>query len=222
VPLISFQNPVDDPDEPTQLRPSRRSAPPVAWRYRERQHLRHRPRGSPTASGGWARATTRARSKGWSAARGATSWCRSHGQPSSRSSTLSYWSTAGAGWATGCVVMRRQSASGWCETRPPSCRCRRLHMKPARRRPPESSRCAWCATGAMTTRCRLPTATARILVRGYIHEVAIACGAEEICLSSAVLRAGGLRLRSTALSGAAGAEDRRARSGRSAGRLGLA
>jgi transposase len=34
---------------------------------------------SPTASGGQARVTTRARSKDWSATRGATSWCRSRG-----------------------------------------------------------------------------------------------------------------------------------------------
>ena len=89
------------------------------------------------------------------------------------------WSAVGADWATGCVVMMRPSASGWCGTAPPCCRCRRLPTKPARRRLPGSARCPWCATAAMTTRCRLPTATARFWC-GYVHEVAIACGAEEI------------------------------------------
>ena len=39
---------------------------------------------SPIASAGRARATTRARSKGWSATRGATSWCRSRRRRASR------------------------------------------------------------------------------------------------------------------------------------------
>src|ERR1019366_4096784 len=50
--------------------------------------------------GGRAKATTRARLKGWSATRGATSWCRSLMQPASLSSTRACWSAAGADWAT--------------------------------------------------------------------------------------------------------------------------
>ena len=50
---------------------------------------------SPTASDDPARATTRARSKGWWATRGATSWCRFRTRPASRNSTRSCWSTAG-------------------------------------------------------------------------------------------------------------------------------
>ena len=49
---------------------------------------------SPTASAGRARATTRARSKGWWATRGATSWCRSLTRPASPNSTRACWSTA--------------------------------------------------------------------------------------------------------------------------------
>src|SRR5208282_4079365 len=51
---------------------------------------------SPTASGGRAKATTRARLKGWWATRGATSWCRSLMRPASLSSTRACWSAAGA------------------------------------------------------------------------------------------------------------------------------
>jgi hypothetical protein len=47
--LIFLQDPIDDPDERIQLRPRRRPAPPVSRRYRERQHLRHRPRVDPEA-----------------------------------------------------------------------------------------------------------------------------------------------------------------------------
>ena len=51
---------------------------------------------SPTASDDLGRATTRARSKGWWATRGATSWCLFRTRPASQSSTLSCWSAAGA------------------------------------------------------------------------------------------------------------------------------
>ena len=44
-----------------------------------------------------ARATTRARSKGWWAMRGATSWCLFHTQPASPSSTRGCWSAAAGG-----------------------------------------------------------------------------------------------------------------------------
>ena len=50
-----------------------------------------------------------------------------------------------------------------------------------------------------------------VLVRGYVHEVVISCGAEIIARHVRVLRAGGLRVRPAALPGAA----RAARSGRS-------
>src|ERR1019366_6820782 len=45
--LIFLQDPINDPEERIQLRPRRRPAPPVSWRHRERQHLRHRPRVDP-------------------------------------------------------------------------------------------------------------------------------------------------------------------------------
>ena len=61
-----------------------------------------------------------------------------------------------------------------------------------------------------------------VLVRGYVHEVVIACGGGGDRPSSAFLRARGLRLQPLALPGPAGTEDRRARPGRAAGRLGTA
>src|SRR5260370_1538598 len=75
--------------------------------------------------------------------------------------------------------MMRPSASDWCETVPPCCRCRPLPTKPARRRPPGSAHCRWCAIGAMIT---VPTAYGHreVLVHGYVPEVVIACAAEEI------------------------------------------
>ena len=50
VTLILLQDPVDDPEESIQLGPRRWPAPPISWRHRERQHLRHRPRVDPEAS----------------------------------------------------------------------------------------------------------------------------------------------------------------------------
>src|ERR1700752_272437 len=50
VTLILLQDPVDDPEESIQLGPRRWPAPPISWRHRERQHLRHRPRVDPKAS----------------------------------------------------------------------------------------------------------------------------------------------------------------------------
>ena len=50
VTLILLQDPVDDPEQWIQLGPRRRPAPPISWRHRERQHLRHRPRVDPKAS----------------------------------------------------------------------------------------------------------------------------------------------------------------------------
>jgi len=48
-PLILLQDPLDDPNERIQLGPRRRPPPPIPWRHRERQHLRHRPRVDPKA-----------------------------------------------------------------------------------------------------------------------------------------------------------------------------
>jgi transposase len=52
---------------------------------------------SPTASDDLGRATTKARSKGWSATRGATSWCLFRTWLASQSSTLSCWSAVAVG-----------------------------------------------------------------------------------------------------------------------------
>ena len=47
--LILLQNPLDDPDKRVELGSRRRPAPSITRRYRERQHLRHRPRVDPKA-----------------------------------------------------------------------------------------------------------------------------------------------------------------------------
>ena len=47
--LIFLQDPVNYPHERIQLGPRRRPAPPIPRWYRERQHLRHRPRVDPEA-----------------------------------------------------------------------------------------------------------------------------------------------------------------------------
>jgi hypothetical protein len=62
----------------------------------------------------------------------------------------------------------------------PYCRCRLLPMMPAKRSLPGSVGCRWCAIAATTTRCQPHTATAGVLVRGYVHAVVIACATEEI------------------------------------------
>ena len=61
-----------------------------------------------------------------------------------------------------------------------------------------------------------------VLVKGYVAEVVIACGAAIYRPAPALLWARGVHLRSAALSGAAGAEDRRSRSGGTTAGLGVA
>ena len=41
-------------------------------------------------------------------------------------------------------------------------------------------RCRWCVTASNDYRCPWPTATVSVLIRGYIDEVVISCGAEVI------------------------------------------
>ena len=61
-----------------------------------------------------------------------------------------------------------------------------------------------------------------VLVRGYVHDVVISCGAEVHRASSPVLRARRLPIRSAALPGVDRTENQRARSGCAAGRLAVA
>jgi transposase len=110
---------------------------------------------------GRARATTRARSRAWSAMPGATPWCPSQtfqaSQPSTRISSSAVWS----GWITGCAVRPRASASDWCATWRLCKPAHPRHTKPATAKPPGSPRSRSCATIGTTTRRQRPTATVR-------------------------------------------------------------
>src|SRR6187200_2145617 len=48
---IVVQNLIDNPGEPVELRPRRRSAPPIAWRHRKAHHLGHGAWVDPKISG---------------------------------------------------------------------------------------------------------------------------------------------------------------------------
>jgi hypothetical protein len=48
---IVVQKLIDDPGEPVELRPRRRSAPPIAWRHRKAHHLGHGAWVDPKISG---------------------------------------------------------------------------------------------------------------------------------------------------------------------------
>src|ERR1700682_2826501 len=82
----------------------------------------------------------------------------------------------------GSVVMTRPSASGWRGTVKPYCGYHLLPMRPAKRSLRGSARWRWYAIAATTTRRREHTADGHreVLVRGYVHEVVIACAGEEI------------------------------------------
>ena len=86
---------------------------------------------SRTGSAGRARATTKARSRDWSASSGGTSWSPSRGPRASRPSTmLSRDSAAGARWR-GCGVTGRRSASASRGIAKLCYRYPRLHTMPA-------------------------------------------------------------------------------------------
>src|ERR1700724_220394 len=71
--------------------------------------------------------------------------------------------------------MAGRSVSGWRVTLPPSRRCRPRLTTPARRSRRVSPRYRWCDYS-------VPTSFGHrdVVVRGYVHEVVISCGAEVI------------------------------------------
>jgi len=113
------------------------------------------------ASAGPAKATTRARSRAWSATPGATSWSRSRPSPASPTSTPTSSGAASIAWVIGCVAMPRASASDWSATLLPCSHGHRCPTTLATAGRHGSPRSRSCATSATTTRCRPPTATAR-------------------------------------------------------------
>ena len=81
--------------------------------------------------GGRARATTKARSRDWSASSGGTSWSPSRGPRASRPSTMLSRDSAAGARRRGCGVTRRPSASASHGTGKPSCLYPRHHTMPA-------------------------------------------------------------------------------------------
>src|ERR1700724_3891338 len=71
--------------------------------------------------------------------------------------------------------MAGRSVSGWRVTLPPSRRCRPRLTTPARRSRRVSPRYRWCDYSVPTS-----YGYCDVLVRGYVHEVVISCGAEMI------------------------------------------
>ena len=127
-----------------------------------------------------ARATTRARSKGSSATRDATSWCRSRCSTSFEALNAYLLECCRRRMAIGCAVMTERSASGWSAILRPS---RRRCLRPTT----PARRCPRRVTSLSLVRYRrndysVPTAYGHheVLIRGYVHEVVISCGAEMI------------------------------------------
>src|SRR6516165_3254530 len=86
-----------------------------------------------------------------------------------------YSRVVAVGWGIGCAVMRRRSANGWYGIWQRSTTCRQCPTRPARRKRAGSARSRWCAIAAPTT-----YGHREVLIRGYVHEVVICCGAETI------------------------------------------
>ena len=116
---------------------------------------------SRTASAGRARATTRARSRDWSASSGGTSWSPSRVPRASRPSTMLSPNSAAGARRRGCGATRRPSASVSSGIVKFSCHCRLLPMMPAISALDGRVRCRWCVTAATTIPCPWPTATVR-------------------------------------------------------------
>ena len=116
---------------------------------------------SRTGSAGRARATTRARSRDWSASSGGTSWSPSRVPRASRPSTMLSPNSAAGARRRGCGATRRPSASVSSGIVKFSCHCRLLPMMPAISALDGRVRCRWCVTAATTIPCPWPTATVR-------------------------------------------------------------
>ena len=116
---------------------------------------------SRTGSADRARATTRARSRDWSASSGGTSWSPSRVPRASRPSTMLSANSAAGARRRGCGATRRPSASVSSGIVKFSCHCRRLPMMPAISALDGRVRCRWCVTAATTIPCPWPTATVR-------------------------------------------------------------
>ena len=92
---------------------------------------------SRIATAGRARAMTKAPSRGSSAGRGATSWCRCRGSQPGTTSTFGWKSSAASGRPRSCAATARRSANGFSAISRRWRRCRRRRSKPATRRQAE-------------------------------------------------------------------------------------
>ena len=165
---------------------------------------------SSTASAGPAKATTRARSRAWSAMPGATSWSRSRRWRVSPSPTPGSSSTALTGCPIGFGVTSRALASGWSATWPP---CSRGHLYPRRLRPPAGNGPSLALVRYERNDYSVPTAYGHrpVRVQGYVEEVVIACGAEIIARHKRSYAREDFVFDPLHYLDAAGTEDRRAR-----------
>src|SRR6516225_4954487 len=90
------------------------------------------------------------------------------------------WRVVAVGSGIGCAVTTRRSANGWCAIWRGSTACRRRPTTPARRRRGQVS--SQLLVRYRGTDYSVPTAYGHceVLIRGYVDEVVICCGAEVI------------------------------------------
>ena len=135
---------------------------------------------SRTGSDDPARAMTKGRWRGWWATRGATSWCRCPGWRVSRGSMLTWSKGAWSGWTPHCGGTRRPSASGWSGTWTRCCPCPPCPMTPATNSPAESVSLSLVRYRTNDYSAPVAYGHREVLVRGYVDQVVISCGAEVI------------------------------------------
>ena len=130
----------------------------------------------PTGSGGRARATTKARSRGWSGSPGGTTWFRSRTRPSFDALNEQCWRIAAGGLATGCVAMTRPSANGWRVIWRAFTICQRSPYDACEKQPGRVS--SLSLVRYRGTDYSVPTAYGHheVLIRGYVDRVVISCG----------------------------------------------
>ena len=131
-------------------------------------------------SAGRARATTRARSRDWSASSGGTSWSPSRVPRASRPSTMLSPNSAAGARRRGCGATRRPSASVSRRDRQVL-----LPLPPAPydacdKRPGRASSLSLVRYRSNDYSVPVAYGHREVLIRGYVDEVVISCGAEVI------------------------------------------
>ena len=116
--------------------------------------------------------------------------------------------SAASGVSGGCADIRRPSANASSATGRRCYRCLLRPTKPAKRSPRGSVRSRWCVIAPTTTRFPPQFGHRQVLVKGYVHRVEIVCGSEVIARHQRSYEREAVVLRSAALPGAAGTEER--------------